>query len=87
HNRTDEAREAAERYRAIFGDDFFLEIQDHGMIEQKKVMAAMIELSKTTGIPLIATNDVHYVTEPDHVMQDVLICIGTGKTVDDTDRL
>ncbi|MDD9265918.1 DNA polymerase III subunit alpha [Paenibacillus sp. GCM10023248] len=87
HNRTDEARQAAERYRAIFGDDFFLEIQDHGMIEQKKVMVAMIELSKQTGIPLIATNDVHYVTEPDHVVQDVLICIGTGKTVEDTDRL
>ena len=87
HNRHDEARKAAERYRDIFGDDFFLEIQDHGMIEQKKVMISMIELSKETGIPLIATNDVHYVTEPDHVMQDILICIGTGKTVEDTDRL
>lgn len=87
HNRYDEARRAAERYRDIFGDDFFLEIQDHGMIEQKKVMVSMIELSKETGIPLIATNDVHYVTEPDHVMQDILICIGTGKTVEDTDRL
>jgi DNA polymerase-3 subunit alpha len=87
HNRYDEARQAAERYRNIFGDDFFLEIQDHGMIEQKKVMVSMIELSKETGIPLIATNDVHYVTEPDHVMQDILICIGTGKTVEDTDRL
>lgn len=87
HNRQDEARQAAERYQRIFGDDFFLEIQDHGMIEQKKVMVSMIELSKQTGIPLIATNDVHYVTEPDHVMQDILICIGTGKTVDDTDRL
>ncbi|WNR43355.1 DNA polymerase III subunit alpha [Paenibacillus roseipurpureus] len=87
HNRYDEARQAAERYHAIFGDDYFLEIQDHGMIEQKKVMASMIELSKETGIPLIATNDVHYVTEPDHVMQDILICIGTGKTVEDTDRL
>lgn len=87
HNRHDEAKKAAERYRDIFGDDFFLEIQDHGMIEQKKVMISMIELSKETGIPLIATNDVHYVTEPDHVMQDILICIGTGKTVEDTDRL
>ncbi|MEW9698311.1 DNA polymerase III subunit alpha [Paenibacillus sp. SI8] len=87
HDRKDEARKAAERYRDIFGDDFFLEIQDHGMIEQKKVMISMIELSKETGIPLIATNDVHYVTEPDHVMQDILICIGTGKTVDDKDRL
>ncbi|NEW07768.1 DNA polymerase III subunit alpha [Paenibacillus sp. SYP-B3998] len=87
HDRKDEARKAAERYRGIFGDDFFLEIQDHGMIEQKKVMISMIELSKDTGIPLIATNDVHYVTEKDHVMQDILICIGTGKTVEDKERL
>ncbi|MBD0382776.1 DNA polymerase III subunit alpha [Paenibacillus sedimenti] len=87
HDRKEEARKAAERYRDIFGDDFFLEIQDHGMIEQKKVMVEMIELSKATGIPLIATNDVHYVREPDHVVQDILICIGTGKTVEDKDRL
>ncbi|MFD0692465.1 DNA polymerase III subunit alpha, partial [Paenibacillus sp. GCM10027628] len=87
HDRKEEARKAAERYRDIFGDDFFLEIQDHGMVEQKKVMIAMIELSEQTGIPLIATNDVHYVREPDHVVQDILICIGTGKTVEDKDRL
>ena len=87
HDRTEEAKAAALRYRDIFGDDFFLEIQDHGMIEQKKVMQAMIGLSKETGIPLIATNDVHYVREPDHVVQDILICIGTGKTVEDKDRL
>ncbi|UJF34728.1 DNA polymerase III subunit alpha [Paenibacillus hexagrammi] len=87
HDRKEEARKAALRYQSIFGEDFFLEIQDHGMIEQKKVMQSMIELSKETGIPLIATNDVHYVNEPDHVVQDILICIGTGKTVEDTDRL
>jgi DNA polymerase-3 subunit alpha len=87
HDRKEEARAAAERYRTIFGDDFYLEIQDHGILEQKKVMQGMIELSRETGIPLIATNDVHYVREPDHVVQDILICIGTGKTVDDPDRL
>ncbi|MGG1556181.1 DNA polymerase III subunit alpha, partial [Paenibacillus ferrarius] len=87
HDRYEEARSTAERYKNIFGDDYYLEIQDHGMIEQKKVMAAMIKLSGETGIPLIATNDVHYVKEPDHVVQDILICIGTGKTVADTDRL
>jgi DNA polymerase-3 subunit alpha len=87
HDRKEEARAAAERYRSIFGDDFYLEIQDHGILEQKKVMQGMIELSRETGIPLIATNDVHYVREPDHVVQDILICIGTGKTVDDPDRL
>ncbi|MCY9509615.1 DNA polymerase III subunit alpha [Paenibacillus larvae] len=87
HDRKEDARKAAERYRSIFGEDFYLEIQDHGMMEQKKVMHSMIELSRETGIPLIATNDVHYVREPDHEVQDVLICIGTGKTVEDEDRL
>ncbi|MCZ8513428.1 DNA polymerase III subunit alpha [Paenibacillus filicis] len=87
HGRFDEAREAALRYRGIFGDDFFLEIQDHGLAEQKKVMQEMIRLSRDTGIPLIATNDVHYVREPDHAVQDILICIGTGKTVEDKERL
>jgi DNA polymerase-3 subunit alpha len=87
HDRKEEAKAAALRYRDIFGEDFFLEIQDHGLIEQKKVMQAMIELSRETGIPLIATNDAHYVREPDHVVQDILLCIGTGKTVDDPDRM
>ncbi|TBL75057.1 DNA polymerase III subunit alpha [Paenibacillus thalictri] len=87
HDRYDEAKKAALRYRSIFGDDFFLEIQDHGMIEQKKVMQSMIQLSADTGIPLIATNDVHYIRQEDHAVQDILICIGTGKTVEDKDRL
>ncbi|MBP1993262.1 DNA polymerase III subunit alpha [Paenibacillus eucommiae] len=87
HDRREEAKAAALRYKAIFGEDFFLEIQDHGMIEQKKVMQAMIGLSQETGIPLIATNDAHYIREPDHAVQDILLCIGTGKTVDDPDRL
>ncbi|MFD2613487.1 DNA polymerase III subunit alpha [Paenibacillus gansuensis] len=87
YGRKEEALKAALRYRDIFGDDFYLELQDHGMLEQKKVMHAMIELSRETGIPLAATNDVHYVKGPDHKVQDVLLCIGTGKTVDDQDRL
>ncbi|WP_217559820.1 DNA polymerase III subunit alpha [Paenibacillus sp. GbtcB18] len=87
HDRKEQAKAAAERYRSIFGEDFYLEIQDHGSIEQKKVMQGMIELSRETGIPLVATNDVHYVREQDHVVQDVLLCIGTGKTVDDPQRL
>lgn len=87
YDRREEAKAAALRFRGMFGDDFYLEIQDHGMVEQKKVMQEMIALAKETGIPLIATNDVHYVQADDHVMQDVLICIGTGKTLDDPDRL
>ncbi|SEG74237.1 DNA polymerase III subunit alpha [Paenibacillus sp. UNC499MF] len=87
HDRKEQAKAAAERYRSIFGEDFYLEIQDHGSIEQKKVMQGMIELSRETGIPLVATNDVHYVREQDQAVQDVLLCIGTGKTVDDPQRL
>lgn len=87
HDRLEEAKAAALRFRSIFGDDFYLEIQDHGMLEQKKVMQAMIALARETGIPLVATNDVHYVQAGEHEMQDVLICIGTGKTMDDPGRL
>ncbi|MDF2724884.1 MAG: polymerase subunit alpha, partial [Paenibacillus sp.] len=87
HDRLDEAKAAALRFRGMFGEDFYLELQDHGMVEQKKVNQAMIALARETNIPLIATNDVHYIEAEDHVMQDVLICIGTGKTIDDPERL
>ncbi len=87
HDRYEEAKASAERYRRMFGDDFYLEIQDHGIMEQKKVMLGMIDLSKETGIPLVATNDVHYIQHEDHAVQDILLCIGTGKTVEDSDRL
>ena len=82
-----EARAAAERYQRIFGEDFYLELQDHGLLEQKKVIQGMLRLSEETGIPLAATNDVHYVHTEDAEIQDVLICIGTGKSVEDEDRL
>jgi DNA polymerase-3 subunit alpha len=87
HDRYDEAKLAAEKYQLIFKDDFYLELQDHGVFEQKKVNLSMIRLSQETGIPLVVTNDVHYVLSEDHAMQDILLCIGTGKTVDDQDRL
>ncbi|SFM20706.1 DNA polymerase-3 subunit alpha [Paenibacillus sp. 1_12] len=87
HERYEQATQAALRYRTIFGDDFFLELQDHGLLEQKKVNQSMLRLSEETGIPLVVTNDVHYVRESDHAVQDILLCIGTGKTVDDPDRL
>lgn len=87
HGREAEAKAAALRYQAIFGDDYYLELQDHGIPEQKRVNPQLIQLSRDTGIPLVATNDVHYLTENDAEVQDVLICIGTGKTVEDDDRL
>lgn len=87
HGRYEAARDAALRYRGIFGDDFYLELQDHGLLDQKKVAAELIRLSRETGIKLAATNDVHYIKPEDAAVQDVLICIGTGKSVDDEDRL
>lgn len=86
-DRYEEAKAVALRYRDLFGDDYFLELQDHGMPEQKKTAAGLIRLAQETGIPLVATNDTHYVREADHVLQDVLLCIGTGKTLDDPDRM
>lgn len=87
HGREAEAKAAALRYQAIFGSDFYLELQDHGMPEQKRVNPQLIALARETGIALVATNDVHYLTAADAEVQDVLICIGTGKTVQDEDRL
>lgn len=87
HGRSDEARAAAQRHQAIFGDDYYIELQDHGLLEQRKVMPELIGLARELGIKLVATNDAHYLQPEDAAMQDVLICIGTGKTVDDEDRL
>ncbi|MEK4509805.1 DNA polymerase III subunit alpha [Paenibacillus sp. FSL K6-2524] len=86
HGRYEEAKKAALRYQAVFGDDFYLELQDHSIPEQKRVNPELVKLSLETGISLVATNDVHYLGREDAEVQDVLICIGTGKTVDDEDR-
>ncbi|WP_339303183.1 DNA polymerase III subunit alpha [Paenibacillus sp. FSL R5-0519] len=87
HGREEEARRAALRYKNIFGEDFYLELQDHGLSEQKRVNPQLIKLAAELEIPLVATNDAHYLSEGDAELQDVLICIGTGKTVDDENRL
>lgn len=84
----DHAKEAALEYLDIFGEgNFFLELQDHGMAEQKTVNEALKRMSRETGIPLIATNDSHYIDKEDAVPHDVLLCIQTGKTVQDEDRM
>ncbi|MDR0266858.1 DNA polymerase III subunit alpha [Paenibacillus sp.] len=87
HGRTEEARKAAIRYRDIFGEDFYLELQDHGLPEQKRVNPQLIQLAEELDIQLTVTNDIHYLKQEDAAMQDVLICIGTGKTVEDEGRL
>ncbi|MEM7263684.1 MAG: DNA polymerase III subunit alpha, partial [Planctomycetota bacterium] len=88
HGELDRAREAAMRYQKIFGHDrFFLEIQDHGLPEQRRVLEQIPGLAKELGIPLIATNDVHYMRQSDAHAQEVHICISTGSTIDDDERL
>ena len=86
--RYDEAKELALRMKDIFGPErYYLEMQDHGIPEQRQVNAELLRLSKETGIGLVATNDVHYVHQEDAQAQDILLCIQTGKTVDDQDRM
>ena len=84
----DEAERAALRYQDIFGKgNFFLELQDHGIPEQRTVDIALITMSQKLGIDLVATNDVHYTYAEDAGPHDVLLCIQTGKKVTDTDRM
>ena len=81
------AKEVALRYRRIFGEDYFIEIMSHDFPEQMAVFNQLIRLSRETGIPLCATNDVHYIRREDSYAQKILMCINTGKTLDDNERL
>lgn len=84
----DMAKDMALKYLDIFGEgNFFLELQNHGIPEQKTVNAGLIKMSEETGIPLICTNDVHYIRQEDWEAHDVLLCIQTGKTVNDENRM
>ena len=84
----DGARAAARKMRDIFGENnFFLELQDHGIREQTQVNTSLIRLSKELGIPMVVTNDVHYIREEDAIPHDLLLCIQTGKKVSDKDRM
>jgi DNA polymerase-3 subunit alpha len=86
--REEEAEVKALYYRELFGKDhFFLELQDHGIPEQKTVNRALIKLSGKHGIPLVATNDVHYLDQEDSVAQDILLCIGTNKKLREQERM
>ena len=79
--------EAAE-LRDIFGKgNFFLELQNHGLADQQRMNPAIIEIARKTGIPLVCTNDTHYLRRDDSVAHDVLLCIGTGKLVSQQDRM
>ena len=82
------ARAAARRMNELFGPgNFFLELQDHGIRQQTQVNSTVMRLSKELDIPLVVTNDVHYINEDDAIPHDLLLCIQTGKLVSDTDRM
>jgi len=84
----DEAKNIALQLNSIFGqDNFFIEVQDHGLLDQRRIINDLIRLSQETGIPLVATNDVHYIQKEDALAQDVLMCIQTGKTLDEENRM
>ena len=84
----DEARKAAIRYRDCFGEgNYFLELQDHGIPEQKLVNTELLKLSRELSIPLVTTNDVHYTYAGDAKPHDILLCIQTGKKLADEDRM
>src|SRR5918998_2792735 len=84
--RPDEARKLLLEYAEIF-DDVYLEMQDHGIPEQRRVNEGLVRLHKETDIPLVAANDSHYTTRTDARMHDVLLCIGTGKFYNDPKRM
>ena len=87
-HRYEEAKELALRLEAIMGKgNFYLELQQNGLREQQIVNAQLIRLSRETGIPLVATNDVHYINREDAKTQEILMCIQTGKTIEDPDRM
>ncbi|MBC5743192.1 DNA polymerase III subunit alpha [Lachnospiraceae bacterium MD308] len=84
----EEGKEAAFRYQGIFGKgNFFLELQDHGMSEQRQVNQALLRMSQETGIELVATNDIHYTYAEDEKPHDMLLCIQTGKKLSDEKRM
>ena len=92
HSLMDEDYDAALRHATtladIFGpDNFYLELQDHGIPEQRVVNQGIMRLARETGLPLVVTNDAHYLRKEDAKMQDVLLCVQTGKTIDDPNRM
>ncbi|MBR4954088.1 MAG: DNA polymerase III subunit alpha, partial [Oscillospiraceae bacterium] len=83
----DGAKQRAEWLKELFGEDFYLEIQDHGIEDEKRACNGIFRIHEETGIPLVVTNDAHYTEHSDAKNQDVLMCIQMGKTLDDSDRM
>ena len=87
HERYDDAKRTAEWHARVFRDRYWLELQDHGIPKQDQVNRGIIQLSEELGLPLVLTNDAHYMRREDADVHDTLLCIGTGKDKDDPDRL
>ena len=86
--KTKEAEELSRSYSNIFGyENFFIELQDHGISDEKKVGPLLIKLARRLGIPMVLTNDTHYALKDDATSQDILLCIGTKRTREDSNRL
>lgn len=84
----EEAKKSALKYQGVFGEgNYFLELQDHGIPEQQMVNQQLVRMSEETGTPLVCTNDVHYTNAADEASHDVLLCIQTGKKLQDEDRM
>ena len=82
------AKRTALEFKEIFGaDDYYIEIQDHGIPEEKKAIPQLIKLAREIGVKIVATNDVHYLEKEDADMQDVLMCISMKKQLSDVDRI
>jgi DNA polymerase-3 subunit alpha len=86
HGREDKALAAARWYQDVFKDNFFLEIQNHGLPEQLRVLPQLVELANKFSIPLVASNDVHYLTKEDADAREILICLQTGDVISNPDR-
>ena len=87
-NNIEKAKQSAAEYRDILGaENFFIELHDHGMEEQRKCMAALPQIARDIGVGLVAANDVHFLRRSDHQAHDVMLCIGTGKMVQDENRM
>ena len=86
-DRPDEARQLALQYKELFGEDYYIEIQRHGIDDEDAVMPQLVELARELDIKIVVTNDVHYLNKEDAEIQDVMMCVQMGKYLDDTDRM
>ncbi len=87
HRGEEAARAVFEEYLDIFGDDYYIEIQDHGIEDQRRCNAVLLRWARQYGVKVVATNDVHYVEQADAAAQDVLLCLQTGKDLTDPNRM